>query len=213
MRRMASRFSLIVSPMVTPVKMLGLQIAVYRRTIRCLAPAAVHITAVAHDPCYARRLQLPATRDETNARDRTFFCSLYFVISMLAPSSHSITGRWSTTVQPARSNSFSLCSPSIQLNPIAVEEHVHKTINGLEQRKATMRTSLSFDRKHAPCTQDNSTKASITPTSENSTRTTRTMAGASTELWRVLEKRRVRLRLTAPPSPPHYAACSPIGCN
>src|ERR1039457_6380190 len=86
MRRMASRFSLIVSPMVTPVKMLGLQIAVYRRTIRCLAPAAVHITAVAHDPCYARRLQLPATRDETNARDRTFFWSLYFVISMLAPS-------------------------------------------------------------------------------------------------------------------------------
>ena len=98
----------------------------------------------------------------------------------------------------------------LTFHPIAVEEHVHKTINGLEQRKATMRTSLSFDRKHAPCTQDNSTKASITPTSENSTRT---MAGASTELWRVLEKRRVRLRLTAPPSPPHYAACSPIGCN
>src|ERR1017187_1255727 len=146
---------------------------------------------------------------------------------MLAPSSHSTTGRWSTTVQPhaaihsvfapvagrqPSSRTQQFIQSLLTLHPIAVEfeEHVHKTINGLEQRKATIRTSLSFDRKHAPCTQDNSTKASITPTSENSTRT---MAGASTELWRVLEKRRVRLRLTAPPSPPHYAACSPIGCN
>src|ERR1017187_6605331 len=60
---------------------------------------------------------------------------------MLAPSSHSTTGRWSTTVQPARSNSFSLCSPSIQL---PLKNTSTKLINGLEQRKATMRTSLSL---------------------------------------------------------------------
>src|ERR1039457_1355223 len=137
MRRMASRFSLIVSPMVTPVKMLGLQIAVYRRTIRCFAPAAVHITAVAHDPCYSRRLQLPATRDETNARiaPSSALCIFGYRCWRLPPTQPPVACRQPSSRHAAIHSVFA----QLPSNCRSIEEHVQTTIHGLEQGKGTLR--------------------------------------------------------------------------